>query len=134
MALEYSWELSTEAFASRVRLIELGYRQSGPARFVSRRMRIDRDGMAQGISDRGGQVSLQAGRLILVAGSAREVETVRRINCLSSSTACSWSRSPKHPTMRLIQRRIGQISIGGRVNSRWFRARDLNLQAHRQDQ
>ncbi len=36
--------------------------------------------------------------------------------------------------MRLIQRRIGQISTGGRVNSRWFRARDLNLQAHRQDQ
>ena len=44
MAGEYSRELSTKVFAGQCRLIELGFRQGGPAGFGLRRVLIDERG------------------------------------------------------------------------------------------
>ncbi len=79
MAGEYSRELSAKVFAGQCRLIELGYRQGGMAGFGLRRMRIDQNGVAQGILQLGEHKSLQTDRVILVPGPEEELETVRWI-------------------------------------------------------
>jgi DNA invertase Pin-like site-specific DNA recombinase len=79
MAGEYSRELSTKVFADQCRLIELGYRQGGMAGFGLRRMRIDQNGIPQGILKLGEHKSLQTDRVILVPGPEYELETVRWI-------------------------------------------------------
>ena len=79
MAGEYSRELSAKVFAGQCRLIELGYRQGGMAGFGLRRMRIDQNGVAQGILQFGEHKSLQTDRVILVPGPEEELETVRWI-------------------------------------------------------
>jgi len=79
MAAEYSRELSVKVFSGQCRLIELGFRQGGPAGFGLRRQLIDRDRTPKGLLDRGERKSLQADRVILVPGPETEVETVRQI-------------------------------------------------------
>ena len=77
MAGEYSRELSTKVFAGQCRLIELGYRQGGMAGYGLRRMRVDQNGIPQGILKAGEYKSLQTDRVILVPGPDDEVEIVR---------------------------------------------------------
>ena len=48
MAGEYSRELSAKVFAGQCRLIEIGYRQGGPAGFGLRRMLVDQNGAHKG--------------------------------------------------------------------------------------
>jgi DNA invertase Pin-like site-specific DNA recombinase len=79
MAGEYSRELSTKVFQGQCRLIELGYRQGGPAGFGLRRMLVDEKGEPKGQLTRGEQKSIQTDRVILVPGPDSEVATVRRI-------------------------------------------------------
>lgn len=79
MAAEYSRELSVKVFAGQCRLIELGFRQGGPAGYGLRRQLIDRDRNPKSLLGRGDRKSLQTDRVILVAGPEEEVETVRRI-------------------------------------------------------
>lgn len=79
MAGEYSRELSTKVFQGQCRLIELGYRQGGPAGFGLRRMLIDEKGLPKGELQRGEKKSIQTDRVILVPGPDDEVEVVRRI-------------------------------------------------------
>lgn len=79
MAGEYSRELSVKVFAGQCRLIELGYRQGGPAGFGLRRMMVDETGQSKGMLDRGDRKSLQTDRVILVPGPDDEVETIGRI-------------------------------------------------------
>ena len=79
MAGEYSRELSAKVFAGQCRLIELGYRQGGPAGYGLRRMLIDEEGKPKGELARGQHKSLQTDRVILVPGPHEEVETVRWI-------------------------------------------------------
>jgi DNA invertase Pin-like site-specific DNA recombinase len=77
MAGEYSRELSAKVFAGQCRLIELGYRQGGMAGYGLRRMRIDQNGVPQGILRSGEYKSLQTDRVILVPAPEEELETVR---------------------------------------------------------
>jgi len=79
MAGEYSRELSTKVFAGQCRLIELGYRQGGPAGYGLRRVLIDEQGQQKAELKRGEHKSLQTDRVILVPGPADEVETVQWI-------------------------------------------------------
>jgi DNA invertase Pin-like site-specific DNA recombinase len=79
MAGEYSRELSAKVFAGQCRLIELGYRQGGPAGFGLRRRLIGQDGTEKGDLSRGEHKSLQTDRVILVPGPPDEIETVRWI-------------------------------------------------------
>jgi DNA invertase Pin-like site-specific DNA recombinase len=79
MAAEYSRELSVKVFAGQCRLIELGFRQGGPAGFGLRRQLIAQDRTAKGILTRGEQKSIHTDRVILVPGPAEEVNIVREI-------------------------------------------------------
>jgi len=79
MAAEYSRELSVKVFSGQCRLIELGFRQGGPAGYGLRQQLIDRDRNPRSLLDRGERKSLQTNRVILVPGPELEVETVRQI-------------------------------------------------------
>lgn len=79
MAGEYSRELSAKVFAGQCRLIELGFRQGGPAGFGLRRVLIDQQGTVKGELSRGEQKSLQTDRVILTPGPEAEIQIVRDI-------------------------------------------------------
>jgi DNA invertase Pin-like site-specific DNA recombinase len=79
MAGEYSRELSNKVFKGQCRLIQLGYRQGGPAGYGLRRMLLDVTGSPKGVLKRGEQKSLQTDRVKLVAGPEEEIEVVRSI-------------------------------------------------------
>ncbi|MGC7405398.1 recombinase family protein [Pandoraea pneumonica] len=79
MAGEYSRELSAKVFAGQCRLIELGYRQGGPAGFGLRRVLIDQHGVIKAHLERGEHKSLQTDRVILVPGPENEVRIVQLI-------------------------------------------------------
>lgn len=76
MAGEYSRELSTKVFAGQCRLIELGFRQGGPAGYGLRRVLIDQLGQAKGELRHGEHKSLQTDRVILTPGPESEVRIV----------------------------------------------------------
>lgn len=76
MAGEYSRELSAKVFAGQCRLIELGFRQGGPAGYGLRRMLIDQNGSIKAELTRGEHKSLQTDRVILMPGPEDEVRTV----------------------------------------------------------
>ena len=76
MAGEYSRELSAKVFAGQCRLIEIGFRQGGPAGYGLRRMLVDQSGTYKGVLGRGEHKSIQTDRVILVPGEAVEIDTV----------------------------------------------------------
>ncbi|CAN5925131.1 recombinase family protein [soil metagenome] len=79
MAGEYSRELSAKVFQGQCRLIELGYRQGGPAGFGLRRMLVDEAGEPKAELRRGEKKSLQTDRVVLVPGPVDEVAVVQRV-------------------------------------------------------
>ena len=79
MAGEYSLELSVKVFTGQCRLINLGFRQGGPAGFGLRRQLVDEQRRPKALLDRGEHKSLQTDRVILVPGPAEEIEVVQRI-------------------------------------------------------
>ncbi|MEF3062289.1 recombinase family protein [Ralstonia solanacearum] len=79
MAGEYSRELSAKVFAGQCRLIELGYRQGGPAGYGLQRILIDQSGAVKTGLARGEHKSLQTDRVILMAGPDEEVSIVNQI-------------------------------------------------------
>ena len=79
MAGEYSRELSTKVFAGQCRLIEMGYRQGGPAGYGLRRVLIDQTGSMKGELSRGEHKSLQTDRVILMPGPDEEIRIVNQI-------------------------------------------------------
>jgi DNA invertase Pin-like site-specific DNA recombinase len=79
MAGEYSRELSAKVFAGQCRLIELGFRQGGPAGYGLRRILIDQHGIMKSELQRGEHKSLQTDRVILMPGPESEVRTVNLI-------------------------------------------------------
>ena len=79
MAGEYSRELSAKVFKGQCKLIQLGYRQGGPAGFGLRRMLVDQTGAPKGLLKRGEQKSLQTDRVVLVPGPEEERQAVRRM-------------------------------------------------------
>ena len=76
---EYSRELSAKVFAGQCRLIELGFRQGGPAGYGLRRVLIDQSGSVKSELSRGEHKSLQTDRVILQPGPDAEVAVVNRI-------------------------------------------------------
>lgn len=79
MAGEYSRELSVKVFTGQCRLINLGFRQGGPAGFGLRRQLVDEHRRPKALLDRGEQKSLQTDRVVLVPGPPEEIEVVQRI-------------------------------------------------------
>ena len=79
MAGEYSRELSAKVFAGQCRLIELGFRQGGPAGYGLRRVLVDQSGSIKAELTRGEHKSLQTDRVILMPGPEEEVRTVNQM-------------------------------------------------------
>ena len=79
MAGEYSRELSAKVFAGQCRLIEMGFRQGGPAGYGLRRVLLDQTGAAKAELGRGEHKSLQTDRVVLAPGPLSEVAIVRQI-------------------------------------------------------
>src|SRR5471030_2118254 len=79
MAGEYSRELSAKVFAGQCRLIEIGYRQGGPAGYGIRRVLIDQQGSVKCELTRGEYKSLQTDRVILMPGPEDEIRNVGSI-------------------------------------------------------
>src|SRR2546423_152086 len=79
MAGEYSRELSAKVFKGQCKLIELGYRQGGPAGYGLRRMLISITGDEKGVLKRGEHKSLQTDRVVLVPGPEEEIQNVRHM-------------------------------------------------------
>jgi hypothetical protein len=79
MAGEYSRELSAKVFAGQCRLIELGFRQGGPAGYGLRRVLIDQHGIMKSELQRGEQKSLQTDRVVLMPGPESEIRIVNLI-------------------------------------------------------
>jgi len=79
MAGEYSRELSAKVFAGQCRLIELGFRQGGPAGYGLRRELVDQTGIAKARLTRREYKSIQTDRVVLVPGPEDEIRTVRWI-------------------------------------------------------
>lgn len=79
MAGEYSRELSAKVFAGQCRLIELGFRQGGPAGYGLRRILVDQHGLMKGEMQRGEHKCLQTDRVILTPGPDSEVRIVNLI-------------------------------------------------------
>lgn len=77
MAGEYSRELSVKVFAGQCRLIELGFRQGGPAGYGLRRTLVDQNGLVKAELARGEHKSIQTDRVILVPGPEEEIQTVQ---------------------------------------------------------
>ncbi len=79
MAGEYSRELSTKVFQGACRLIQLGYKQGGPAGYGLRRMLIDQAGQPKGVLSRGEHKSLQTDRVVLTLGPEEEIATLHSV-------------------------------------------------------
>ncbi|WP_431258537.1 recombinase family protein [Roseateles chitinivorans] len=79
MAGEYSRELSAKVFAGQCRLIELGFRQGGPAGIGLRRVLIDSNGALKAELARGEHKSLQTDRVVLRPGPEDEILLVRDV-------------------------------------------------------
>jgi DNA invertase Pin-like site-specific DNA recombinase len=79
MAGEYSRELSAKVFAGQCRLIELGFRQGGPAGYGLRRVLIDQSGAIKAELTRGEHKCLQTDRVILMPGPKDEIRTVNQM-------------------------------------------------------
>ena len=79
MAGEYSRELSVKVFAGQSRLIQLGYRQGGPAGYGLRRQLIDQMGKPKATLSCKEYKSLQTDRVILAPGPETEQEIVLEI-------------------------------------------------------
>ncbi|MBN3812873.1 MULTISPECIES: recombinase family protein [Paraburkholderia] len=79
MAGEYSRELSAKVFAGQCRLIELGYRQGGPAGYGLRRILVGLDGLMKAELARGEHKSLQTDRVVLIPGPEDEIRMVNLI-------------------------------------------------------
>lgn len=79
MAGEYSRELSAKVFAGQCRLIELGFRQGGPAGYGLRRVLVDQNGSIKAELTRGEHKSLQTDRVILMPGPEEEIRVVNQM-------------------------------------------------------
>jgi DNA invertase Pin-like site-specific DNA recombinase len=113
MAAEYSRELSVKVFSGQCRLIELGFRQGGPAGYGLRRQLIDRDRNPKSLLGRGERKSLQTDRVILVPGPEGEIETVQQIYDLFVTQG---------KTEREIMEMLNGRDVPGEHGRQWTRA------------
>lgn len=142
MAGEYSRELSTKVFAGQCRLIELGYRQGGPAGYGLRRVLVGQQGEQKGLLGRGEHKSIQTDRVILVPGPEAEIRIINlmyrwfidealveagiaaRLNTMGVKTDLGreWTRATVHEVL------TNEKYIGNNVfNRRSFKLKKLRV-------
>lgn len=116
MAGEYSRELSKKVFAGQCRLIELGYRQGGPAGFGLRRMLIDQHGNQKGELRAGEHKSLQTDRVILIPGPESETSIVQWMYLAFVEDALSESEIAENLNKRGVLTDLGRPWTRGTVH------------------
>ena len=79
MAGEFSRELGIKVFDAMKRLVSQGYHAGNDAPYGLARMLISPSGQKKGILKHGERKNLKADRIVLVAGSKKEIACVRRI-------------------------------------------------------
>jgi DNA invertase Pin-like site-specific DNA recombinase len=113
MAGEYSRELSAKVFAGQCRLIELGFRQGGPAGYGLRRVLIDQHGIMKSELQRGEHKSLQTDRVILMPGPESETRMVNLIyNWFINESLNEYE----------IAARLNEMRVRTHFNRDWTRA------------
>ena len=118
MAGEFSRELSVKVFAGKCRLIDLGFRQGGPAGFGLRRLVVDQHRNPKTILSHGEQKNLMADRVILVPGPEDEIRVVREVFHIYTE-----ERKPPKTIARILNER-GILSEQGRP---WTRFKIHNM-------
>jgi DNA invertase Pin-like site-specific DNA recombinase len=113
MAGEYSRELSAKVFIGQCRLIELGYRQGGPAGYGLRRVLIGQSGDIKATLARGEHKSLQTDRVVLVPGPPEEVRIVNLMY--------QWFIE-EGLTLSDIAGRLNGMEVRTDIEHRWFRS------------
>lgn len=116
MAGEYSRELSAKVFAGQCRLIELGYRQGGPAGYGLRRMLIDQNGSLKAELARGEHKSLQTDRVILMPGPDEEVAIVNQMYRWFVEDALTESEIAARLNLQTIRTDLGREWTRATVN------------------
>ena len=114
MAGEYSRELSVKVFAGKCRLIDLGFRQGGPAGFGLRRLVVDQHRNPKTLLSRGEQKNLTTDRVILVPGPEDEIRIVREVFHLFTD-----ERKPPKTIAKILNER-GILSEQGRPWTRYM--------------
>jgi DNA invertase Pin-like site-specific DNA recombinase len=112
MAGEYSRELSVKVFTGQARMVELGFRQGGPAGYGLRRQLVGSDGTSKQILKVGERKSIQSDRVRLIPGPRKEREIVREIFHLFTV-----DRKPEREIVEILNSR-GVLSEFGRPWSR----------------
>lgn len=113
MAGEYSRELSAKVFAGQCRLIELGFRQGGPAGYGLRRVLVDQSGSVKSHLARGEHKSLQTDRVILVPGPEEEIRMVQLMYKLFIDDGLMESE---------IAARLNSMAVKTDLDRNWTRA------------
>lgn len=116
MAGEYSRELSAKVFAGQCRLIELGFRQGGPAGYGLRRLLIDEHRNPKGTLIQGQHKSIQTDRVTLVPGPDEEVEIVREVYAAFISERKSEAEIAESLNARAILTDLGRPWTRGTVH------------------
>jgi DNA invertase Pin-like site-specific DNA recombinase len=113
MAGEYSRELSTKVFIGQCRLIELGFRQGGPAGFGLRRLLVNAERQPKSQLTRGEHKSLQTDRVILIPGPEDEIAIVQQIY--------QWFVVNLHTEMQIAEK-LNQTGIATDLGRPWTRS------------
>ncbi|WP_324291040.1 recombinase family protein [Asticcacaulis sp. SL142] len=116
MAGEYSRELSGKVFAGQCRLIEMGFRQGGPAGFGLRRVLLDEQRNPKGELKRGEHKSLQTDRVVLVAGPEDEVVIVKWIYKAFTEEGLRESEIAARLNLRSVKTDLGRNWTRGVVH------------------
>ena len=116
MAGEYSRELSVKVFAGQCRLIEIGYRQGGPAGFGLRRLLIDQENRPKEILGNGHRKSLQTDRVVLVPGPEDEQKVVQEIYRAFVEQKKTEREIADHLNLRGVQTSTGRPWTRGLVH------------------
>jgi DNA invertase Pin-like site-specific DNA recombinase len=116
MAAEYSRELSAKVFKGQCKLVELGFRQGGPAGYGLRRLLLDQAGKPKGQLRDGEQKSLQTDRVVLAPGPAEERAVVGRVYRLFTRDLLSESEIADELNQAGLQPRPGRPWTRGIVH------------------
>jgi DNA invertase Pin-like site-specific DNA recombinase len=110
MAGEYSRELGVKVLAGQRRLALLGFKQGGMPGYALRRLLVSSDGHPKQVLQSGERKSIATDRVILVPGSAQEVQVVRDIYRMLIS---------KGMPIYAIARELNRRGIPYQGGSRW---------------
>lgn len=110
MAGEYSRELGVKVLAGQTRLARLGFKQGGMPGYGLLRMLVSSEGQAKQVLRSGERKSIATDRVILVPGTAHEVQVVRDIYRMLISEGM---------TIHSIARALNRAGVGYQEDSRW---------------